>query len=516
MARKRLTMKKIKEVLRLKYEAGLSNRAIAGACKISNSTVGDYLKHAEAAEIGWPLEEIGEGELMKKLFPEIQAEKPEPRYPMPDWEMIKKEQRQKGVTLQLLWQEYKKEYPSGYQYSQFCEHYQRWRENKTEPSLRKDHKGGEEMEVDYAGVKIVMTDPKTGEAVRVSVFVATLPASNYIYAEAQLGENQRNWNNGHVRAFEYYGGVVKIVIPDNLKTGITKPNYYEPGVNLSYQELAEYYKFAVIPTRIRRPTDKGKVENGVQNVERWVIAPIRKRQFFSLGEVQQAVREQLEILNNKIMHKVGRTRRQEFEEIDLPNLRPLPERPYEYAERKTATVHIDYHVAFDDHLYSVPFTLIHQKVDIRATEKMVEIFHQGKTVAIHPRNYCRGRYSTLRDHMPPNHQFMKEMDADRLIEWADHIGPHTSALIQATLQSRTYPEQAYRTCLGILGLAKKHSRGNLETACKAAYEARVFSYKAVEQELVFLQTKTAAHNVESLPAHANIRGAEYYQERNRS
>ena len=255
MARKRLTMKKIKEVLRLKYEAGLSNRAIAGACKISNSTVGEYLKHAEAAGIGWPLEEIGEGELMKKLFPEIQAEKPEPRYPMPDWEMIKKEQRQKGVTLQLLWQEYKKEYPSGYQYSQFCEHYQRWRENKTEPSLRKDHKGGEEMEVDYAGVKIPMTDPETGEAVRVSVFVATLPASNYIYAEAQLGENQRDWNNGHVRAFEYYGGVVKIVIPDNLKTGITKPNYYEPGVNLSYQELAEYYKFAVIPTRIRRPKD---------------------------------------------------------------------------------------------------------------------------------------------------------------------------------------------------------------------------------------------------------------------
>ena len=251
-------------------------------------------------------------------------------------------------------------------------------------------------------------------------------------------------------------------------------------------------------------------------MERWVIAPIRKRQFFSLGEVQQAVREQLEILNNKIMQRVGRTRRQEFEEIDLPNLRPLPERPYEYAERKTAKVHIDYHVAFDDHLYSVPFTLIHQKVDIRATEKMVEIFHQGKTVAIHPRNYRRGRYSTLRDHMPPNHQFMKEIDADRLIEWADHIGPHTSALIQATLQSRTYPEQAYRTCLGILGLAKKHSWGNLETACKVAYEARVFSYKAVEQELVFQQTKTAAHNVESLPAHANIRGAEYYQERNRS
>jgi len=516
MARKRLTMKKIKEVLRLKYEAELSNRAIAGACKISNSTVGDYLKRAEAAGVSWPLEEMGEGELLKKLFPEIQAEKPEPRYPMPDWEMIKQEQRQKGVTLQLLWQEYKEAYPSGYQYSQFCEHYRRWRKSHTEPSMRKVHQGGGEMEVDYAGVKIPMTDPETGEVVKVSVFVATLPASNYIYAEAQLGENQRNWNNGHVRAFEYFGGVVKIVIPDNLKTGVTKPNYYEPGVNLSYQELAEYYQFAVIPTRIKRPTDKGKVENGVQNVERWVIAPIRKRQFFSLGEVQQAVKEQLEMLNHKIMQGVGRTRRQEFEAIDQPNLKPLPERPYEFAERKTATVHIDYHVKFDDHLYSVPFTLIHQTVDIRATEKMVEIFHLGEIVAIHPRNYRRGRYSTLQDHMPPNHRFMKEIDADRLIQWAEDVGPHTSTLIRATLRSRTYPEQAYRTCLGILGLARKHSRDNLETACQVAYEARVFSYKAVEQELVFLLTKTAAYQVESLPAHANIRGAEYYQKRSRS
>jgi hypothetical protein len=210
-------------------------------------------------------------------------------------------------------------------------------------------------------------------------------------------------------------------------------------------------------------------------VERWAIAPIRKRQFFSLGEVQQAVREQLEILNHKIMQGVGRIRRQEFEVLDLPNLKPLPERPYEYAERKTAKVHIDYHVEFDDHLYSVPFTLVHQTVDIQATEKMVEIFHLGEIVAIHPRNYRRGRYSTLRDHMPPNHRFMKEIDVDRLIEWADHIGPHTSALVQATLRSRTYPEQAYRTCLGILGLARKHSRDDLETACQVAYEARVFS-----------------------------------------
>jgi len=319
-----------------------------------------------------------------------------------------------------------------------------------------------------------------------------------------------------VRAFEYFGGVVKIVIPDNLKTGITRPNYYEPGVNLAYQDLAEYYKFAVLPARVKRPRDKGKIENGVQNVERWIIAPIRKRQFFSLREVQLSIKEQLEKLNNKVMQGVDRTRRQEFEDIDLPNLRPLPERPYEYAERKIATVHIDYHVEFDNHLYSVPFTLIHQKVDIRATEKMLEIFRQGKTVAIHPRNYRRGRFSTLREHMPANHQFMADINSDRLIEWAGSIGPQTSALVKATLQSRTYPEQAYRTCLGILALARKHSHANMEAACQIACEAKVFSYKAVEQELVFLQEQAAALPVETLPTHANIRGAEYYQERSRS
>jgi transposase len=518
MARKRLTLKKIKEVIRLKYEAGLSNRAIASACRISNSTVGEYLKRAEAAGLSWPLAaDLGEKGLYEKLYPDHPIPEPEPKHPMPDWEVIQKEQRKKGVTLRLLWQEYREQYPDGYHYSQFCEYFQRWKKKKVDPSLHKEHKGGEEMEVDYAGLKILMTDPVTGEVIKLSVFVVTLPASNYIYAEAQLGENQRNWNNGHVRAFEYCGGVVKIVIPDNLKTGVTRPNYYEPGITLAYQELAEHYKVAILPTRTRHPRDKGAIENAVQNVERWVIAPLRNRQFFSLDEVQRAVRERLEILNQKVMEGVSRSRRQEFEEIDLPNLRPLPERPYEYAERKIATVHIDYHVEFDDHLYSVPFSMIHQKVDIRATERLVEISHQGKIVAIHLRKDQRGRYSTLREHMPANHQFMKDINAERLIEWATDIGPQTRALIQAALRSRAYPEQAYRTCLGILGLARKYDRTNLEAACQIAGEARDYSYKTVEQVLVSLLAQVAAQpagsSVETLPVHANIRGAEYYRER---
>ena len=513
MARKRLTMKKIKEVIRLKYEVGLSNRAIAGACKVSNSTVGEYLRRAEAMGIRWPLGEIGEEELYLKLFPEKEAQEPESKRPMPDWEEVQKEKRQKGVTLQLLWQEYKEKYPDGYQYSQYCEHYQRWKKSQIEPSKHLEHTGGEEMQVDYAGLKIPITDPQTGEISQASVFVATLPASNYLYAEAQASENQCNWNNGHVRALEFFGGVVKIVKPDNLRTGITKPNYYEPGVNLAYQELAEYYQFAVLPARVRKPKDKAAIENGVLNVERWIIAPLRKRKFFSLQEVNLAIRELLEKLNTKVMQGVGRSRRQEFEEIDLPNLRPLPERPYEYAERKIATVHIDYHVEFEGHLYSVPFTLIHQKVDIRATESMVEIFHRGNLVAVHPRSFRSGRFSTLREHMPANHQFMEDINPERLIEWAKGIGPQTTLLVKATLQSRPFPEQAYRSCLGILRLVKKSNPSMLEQACQTVLEAKTFSYKAVEQELTYLQKQAVPPAIESLPTHENIRGAQYYQER---
>ena len=513
MPQERLTVRKIKEILRLKYEAGLSNRVIAGACKVSNSTVGEYLKRAEAAGISWPLGEIGEEELYQKLFPEKQAVVSERKYPMPDWEAVQKDKRRKGVTLQLLWQEYKEKYPDGYQYSQFCEHYQRWKDSQVEPRRHIEHTGGEQMQVDYVGLKIPYMDPETGEMRQASVFVAILPASNYIYAEAQSSENQCNWNNGHVRALEYIGGVVKIVVPDNLKTGITKPNYYEPGVNLAYQELAEYYHFAVLPARVRRPRDKGAAENGVQNVERWIIAPLRNHKFFNLHEVNLAVKAQLEQLNNKVMQSVGRSRRQEFEEIDRPNLRPLPEKPYVYAERKTATVNIDYHIEFDDHLYSVPHPLIHEQVDIHATERMVEIFHDGKSVAIHPRNFRKGRFSTLREHMPANHQFMGDINPDRLIGWASKIGPQTATLVKATLRSRPFPEQAYRSCLGILSLARKYNQALLEQACQSMFEAKEFSYKAVAEELIYLQKQVVAPAIEILPAHENIRGAEYYQER---
>ena len=511
MTQDRLTMKKIKEILRLKHEAGLSNRAIAGACKISNSTVGEYLRRAKAAGISWPLGELSEDEIYQKMFGEP-TPLPENAKPLPEWEEVQKELRKKGVTIHLIWIEYIEKHPDGYKHSQFEEYYRRWKKTHCEPSMHITHVGGERMQVDYVGLKMQITNPETGEVSPVPVFVAELPASNYIYAEAQSSANQCNWNNGHVRAIEFFGGVVRIVVPDNLRTGVTKPNYYEPDINPAYQELAEHYHFAVLPARVKHPKDKGAVENGVQNVERWVIAPLRNRTFFSLAEVNQAIREQLDRLNNKVMSAVGRSRRQEFEDIDRPNLRPIPEKPYEYAIRKTVTVHIDYHVEFDKHFYSVPHILIHEEIDLHVTEHMVEAFHKGKSVAIHPRSFKHGGFSTLREHMPPNHQFMDRVNAQQLVHWAESVGPQTAALINATLKSRPFPEQAYRSCLGILGLAKKHPHSRIEQACQAALDAKAFSCKTVKDELDWLIKQPALPvTPETLPAHANIRGDKYYQ-----
>jgi len=512
MPQERLTMRKIKEILRLKYEAGLSNRAIAGAIKTSNSTVGEYLRRAKQADLGWPLGEISEEELYEKLFPERKNQPSTEQPPMPNWESIQKEKRQKGVTLKLLWTEYKEQHPNGYQYTQYCYHFQQWRKKQVEPSMRFEYVGGEQMQVDYAGVKVTIKNPETGESSQAPVFVATLPASNYIYAEVQANANQRNWNNAHVRALEYFGGVVKIVVPDNLKTGVTKPNYYEPDINPAYQELAEHYKFAVLPARVRKPKDKGKAENGVQNVERWIIAPLRNRVFYSVYEANQAFKELLEKLNNKPLSGVGRSRYEEFIEIDKPNLRPLPQKRYEYVEEKTAMVNIDYHIAFDEHFYSVPYQYIHQKVTVRATDHVIQIIC-GKETITHPRKFKKGRYSTILEHMPDNHQYMRSQNKDSFLRKAQQIGPQTTQFIQAVLKSRAFPEQTYRTCMGVLSLTKTHTPLLLEQACESLLPERVYTYSALKAELYYLENQEPETET-PIPGHANIRGPEYYQERN--
>jgi len=506
MTQEKLSLRKIREILRLKHEVGLSNRAIARACCISNSTVGDYVVRARRAGLVWPLvEERTEDELYKLLFPEVKKPQRVER-PVPDWEAVQRELSRQGVTLNLLWQEYREKHPDGYGRSQFCEHYQRWNQSHA-TSMRMPHKAGEVLEVDYAGMTLPITNPETGEVSQVVVFVATLPASSYIYAEVQPSQELQHWLAGHVRAFAFFGGVPKILRPDNLKSGVKKPNYYEPDLNPSYQELAEQYHVAVLPARVRKPKDKASVENGVQNVERWVLAPLRNRTFFSIGEANRAIATLLESLNAKEMHHLGKSRRELFEELDQPALQSLPERPYEFARWKNARVSIDYHVAFEGHYYSVPHTLVGQEVQIRATERMVEVFHKSQQVAIHPLSSLQGRFSTSADHMPSHHRFVLNADSDFFLREAAKIGPQTAAFVTAVLRSRPFPQQAFRTCLGILDLAHKYLPAHLETACQHLFSAHLLTYKDLKSELERL---TKNISPQPLPAHEHVRGDTYY------
>jgi transposase len=508
MTQERLTLRKIREILRLKEEIGLSNRAIARACKVSNSTVGEYLRRTKTAGLHWPLpEELSEDELYQKLFPEINNESI-PERPLPDWEKVRTELKKKGVTLKLLWIEYRDQHSNGYSYTQFCDYYRSWAKTQS-PSGRFPHTGGEEMEVDYAGLTVTIINPETGETHQAPVFVATFPASDYVYAEVQPSQELCHWINGHVRAFGFFGGLPKILRPDNLKTGVKSPNYYEPDLNPTYQEMAEYYQVAVLPARVRRPRDKSAAENGVQNVERWVLAPLRNQTFFSEAAADRAIKPLLDGLNNRPMAHLGKSRRQLFEELDQPELRPLPEKPYQFATWKTATVHIDYHVAFEKHFYSVPHSLIHQQVEIRASERMVEIFHKGQQVALHPRSQAAGRFSTNPEHMPSNHRFILELNADWLLRQAQAVGPQTTQYLTALLHARAFPEQAYRSCLGVLSLARKYPHALLEKACQTLLDAHLFSYRDLKGELErLLQTSTSDHPA---TAHENIRGETYYR-----
>jgi transposase len=508
MPQERLSVRKIREVIRLHYEAGLSNRAAARACRVSNSTVGEYLERAKQAGLSWPLPEgLSDAALYCRLYPEDSKPKPESGRPMPDWEAVHRELSKRGVTLTLLWQEYREKHPNGYGFTQFRVYYQSWNKAHTN-TMRLPHKAGEEMQVDYAGMTITITHPETGETVRAAVFVAVLPASSYTYVEIQPSQELPHWLGGHVRAFQFFGGIPQTICPDNLKAGVKSPHRYEPELNPSYQELAEYYHVAVLPARVRKPRDKALVENSVQNVERWVLAPLRNRTFFSVGEANRAITPLVQTLNQKEMQHLGKSRKQLFEELDQPALRPLPERPYEYAAWKTAKVNIDYHVAFEGHFYSVPHALIRQEVRIRAAESLVAIFHNGQQVAIHPRSQAQGRFSTRSEHMPSTHQFMSGMNEDWFLREAGKIGPQTSAYFVALLKSRPFPQHAYRSCLGILDLARRYTHPQMETACQVLLAAHLLSYRDLKNELERLVTQ-APEPV--LPAHENVRGQSYYQ-----
>ena len=513
MPQERLTLRKIREILRLKWELRLSDRTVARSCRTSHSTVGDYVKRAEMAGLQWPLpEELDDDRLYELLFPRAE-QKEKQTIPQPDWNEVHGELRKKGVTLRLLWMEYLEENPTGYSYSQFCELFRQW-SKKLNPTMRLNHKAGEKMFVDYAGQTVPVIDPETGEIRQTEIFVAVLGASSYIYAEAQWSQGLPNWINGHVRTFEHIGGVTEVVVPDNLKAGVTHPCRYEPGVNLAYQEMAEHYGVAIVPARVRKPRDKAKAESGVQNVERWVLARLRKQKFFSLAALNRAIHKLLDELNAKKMEHLGKSRRELFEALDCPALKPLPVSAYEYAIWKKARVSIDYHIEFEKHYYSVPHTLLRQYVHIRSTERTIEVFFKNRLVALHPRSKAQGRHSTLKEHMPPSHQHYGEWSPERFVRWAEKNGPDTAQLIRAVLNSRSHPEQAYRACMGILNFNTKHGQTRLEAACRYALAHEIHTYRGIKNILENQLDKTGsdegAPQPSLLPPHPNIRGKDYY------
>jgi transposase len=511
MPAKRLSMRKIKEVLRLKA-SGMSNRKIAQSCGVSRPTVGEYLQRALRAGVTWPLaEDLSDTALEHQLFPEPPT--PAQRdQALPDWLYIKKELRLKNVTLFLLWEEYRARHPKGYQYSWFCERYRHWA-GTLDRVMRQDHRVGEKLFVDYAGHTIPVVNQHTGEIHEAQIFVAVLGASNYTYAEATWTQNLSDWIGSHQRALEFIGGVPEIIVPDNLKSGVTKAHLYDPDINPTYQEFASHHGVAVIPARVRRPKDKAKAEVGVQIVERWILAALRNHTFFSLTDLNRAIRKLLERLNARPFKKLPGCRLELFTSLDQPALKPLPATAYTYAEWKKVRVHIDYHVEIKGHYYSVPHQLTKKQLDARITGHTVECFYNNKRVASHVRSNRKGGHTTLREHMPKSHQQYGDWSPDRFIRWAEKMGPATVQTITAVLSSRHHPQQGYRTCLGILRLSKPYGEDRLEAACGRALLLGTSRYKSIESILKHgLDSKPIPEQQDlNLPEdHDNIRGPSYY------
>lgn len=515
MTQERLSMRKIREVLRLFYDLKLSKRKVARSCSIAPSTVREYLHKAEQAGIAWPLPEGMDDEALEaKLFPE----EPTPvlaNQPQPDLEWIHRELPKKGVTRQLLWLEYKDKHPDGYAYSQFCELYRGWAK-RLDVTLRQEHKAGEKLFVDFAGKGIDIINPATGEVAKAEIFVAVLGASNYTFAFAVPDQTLRSWIECHERAFAFYGGVPEIVVPDNLASGVSKACRYEPDLNPSYLRMGTHYQVAIMPARAGKPRDKAKVEAGVLVVTRWITAALRNHEFFSIAELNGKLAELLVKLNTRAFKKLPTCRKDLFETLEKGLLRPLPSVPYEHMDWKAATVNVDYHIEIDGHYYSVPHTLIGRRVESWASARTIELTLNHRRIWLHPRSFVKGGYTTAPEHRPKSHQEYLSWTPERIIAWAKKIGSSTAALVDAVIKARPHPEQGYRASLGIIRLEKRYGRERLEAACNRALHIKARSYKSVVSIL-----KTGLDQIPlplpeddgkevTLPRHNNIRGSRYF------
>ena len=504
-------MRTAREILRLHFEHSLGQRAIARACAVSPTTVSTYLERITRSGLDWPaLAALDDSSLKTLLYPESRGTLT--RKPLPDFEYLRLEMKKKGVTLQLLWEEYRSIHPDGYGRSQFCELYHQ-HGRTLDPVMRFDHKAGEKLFVDFSGDRPSYVDRETGEVVTPELFVATLGASSRIFAVAVPSQQIPDWTMAHIGAFEYFGGVPAVVVPDQLKSGVKTSCKYDPEINPAYAELCAHYGVTAIPARPSEPRDKAKVENSVLNAQRRILAALRNRTFFSLMELNDAIAVELEKLNNRPMQGVGKSRNQLFAEIDQPALKALPAQRFHLQEWKKAKVHIDYHVAVHGSWYSVPYTLIGKDVMVCLTTTMVAILHDGKRVASHARTRQKNVYVTQEAHRPPSHQQYLKWTPERMRRWGESIGAQTGAMIEAIIRTAAHPDQAYRRCLGLLRLAKRYGDDRLELACDRALQLRAIGYQCVKNILDkgLEAADIPEHGEASAPLfHDNVRGQVYY------
>lgn len=508
-AKRELTMRQIRQMLRLARD-GVSAREIGRTLGVARSTIQDNLKRAAVAGLAWPLAgDLTDAVLEQRLFAHAGVKRGFRRRAEPDWGSLACELKRPGVNLMVLWEEYRAVDPAGYGYSRFCDLFREF-ERRLSPTMRQDHPAGDKVFVDYSGKKIMIVDRATGVVREAEIFVAVLGASNFTYAEATWTQKLADWIEAHVRMFRFFGGVPRLVVPDNLKSGVHRASFYDPEINRSYGMMASHYGVGILPARPRKPRDKAKVEAGVRFAQTYILGRLRRQTFFSLAEANAAIAAALERINAHVMRRLGVSRRQLFETVEMPVLAPLPDADYQFAEWRVARVSLDYHVEVDGFFYSVPHGLIREQVDVRATTRTIELFHRGLRIAAHQRRYGGRRHGTDPDHMPSAHRRYAEWTPDRFRRWGRSIGPNTEGLVLAILANRPHPEQGFRTCLGVLRLFKDIDPERAELIAARAVAVSALTYKSIASIIANKLERSSRDTEDAIIDHPNLRGPGYF------
>lgn len=508
-------MRKVRELLRLHFKQGISARQGAKIVGIGKTSASEYISGFKSSSLDFScVERLSDTDLLKAINAQKQTDNARYKVLSEQFPYFEKELKRTGVTLQLLWQEYKSTHTDSYAYSQFCHHFYKWRKDQ-KVSMPMEHKAGDKLFVDYTGKKLFYTDIETGEQVECEVFVAVLGASGQSYIEATPSQTKADWITVNQNALRYYGGVPAAIVPDCLKSAVIKADKYEPKLNETYKDFANHYNTVILPARALHPKDKSLAENFVRNAYSHIYAPLRNDTFYSLEELNAALKEKLRIYNNKNFQGKDHSRQNLFDQIEKQQLKTLPAEPYELRQFNQLKVHYNYHIYLGEHkhYYSVPFRYVGKEVIVAYNNRTVEVFYNNVRIANHKKGRYAYKHTTTPEHMPQNHRYVSEWSPERFIKWGNKISAETGVLITKVLDSRKHPEQAYKSCMGILQLEKKYGREDFIKACKKALAVNCLQYKFVKNTLI---NKTFNLDAEeelthiTIPFHDNIRGKEYY------